>query len=562
MRCASVLLAVLLTACGQQPAENSPTPRPQIRCGSRRCAGNARSTGRPWARMPAAPPPKPSGGASSPAIPGRMNTTRWLNSRRFRRASIRPQMNCQRAPFRSLRPRIRHERRDHHRPFPRYVLALHRLGLRLIAGRSGISHRHAHRHRHDDRWPVLGHEPRHRPGRRRDRQAAAQGALCRRVRLHHRQLQLAGEHRVPLVRRLGNHRYRLGHHDGELSSAGPAGEDRHRRSRADSGTDRGHGWVPRGVREHRPYRGSVHRLAGGDPLLLRAGRTAFHHADRVQTDYARRLRLDPVCTLEQDLVPRGKGARQRGVVRHQGLGAGRHRRHWFRAVCRVPGTSRRTINRPRAGRDAGLARAAGAGHFRPRYRHRPGVRCATAWCGRDGWCCGRGCRHRRCHRSRRNGSGRRRHGWGTNGPGGRKAGRCRRACRDFGGRQCPIGVRAGSAAAGGGAKGAAAGLGNVAKTGAQAAGRSVTSGASAVGQKVADSFRAGWNGTEAGSDGAGRGQTADGTAGSQKQEQPAWAKRMHRRQQATHAATTAAHTLRGGDGGGSGQGPSLRDSDT
>ena len=111
--------------------------------------------------------------------------------------------------------------------------------------------------------------------------------------------------------------------------------------------------------------------------------------------------------------------------------------------------------------------------------------------------------------------------------------------------------QAGSASAGGGLKGAAAGVGNVAKTGAQAAG-----------QKVADSFRAGWNGTEAGSDGAGRGQTADGTAGSQKQEQPAWAKRMHRRQQATHAATTAAHTLRGGDGGGSGQGPSLRDSDT
>ena len=120
--------------------------------------------------------------------------------------------------------------------------------------------------------------------------------------------------------------------------------------------------------------------------------------------------------------------------------------------------------------------------------------------------------------------------------------------------------QAGSAAAGGG-RGAAAGLGNVAKTGAQAAGRSVTSGASAVGQKVADSFRAGWNGTEAGSDGAGPGQTADGTAGSQKQEQPAWAKRMHRRQQATHAATTAAHAARRRRGG-SGQGPSLRDSDT
>lgn len=125
-----------------------------------------------------------------------------------------------------------------------------------------------------------------------------------------------------------------------------------------------------------------------------------------------------------------------------------------------------------------------------------------------------------------------------------------------------LAFQAGSAAAGGGAKGAAAGLGNVAKTGAQAAGRRVASGASAAGQKMTDSFRAGWNGTEAGSDGAGPGQTADGTEGSQKQEQPAWAKRMHRRQQATHAATTAAHTLRGGDGGGSGQGPSLRDSDT
>ncbi|HBP5015946.1 TPA: P-type conjugative transfer protein TrbL [Pseudomonas aeruginosa] len=123
--------------------------------------------------------------------------------------------------------------------------------------------------------------------------------------------------------------------------------------------------------------------------------------------------------------------------------------------------------------------------------------------------------------------------------------------------------QAGSAAAGGGAKGAAAGLGNVAKTGAQAVGRRAASGASAAGQKVADSFRAGWNGTDAGAGAAGSGQAAagegaDGAASAPKQEQPAWAKRMHRRQQITHAATTAAHTLRGGDGGGSGQGPSLR----
>ncbi|HEM6677877.1 TPA: P-type conjugative transfer protein TrbL [Serratia marcescens] len=128
--------------------------------------------------------------------------------------------------------------------------------------------------------------------------------------------------------------------------------------------------------------------------------------------------------------------------------------------------------------------------------------------------------------------------------------------------------QAGSAAAGGGAKGAAAGLGNIAKTGAQAAGRRAASGASAAGQKMTSSFRSGWNGSS-GDDGAGAasgqsaaGDGADGAAGSQKQEQPAWAKRMHRRQQITHAATTAAHTLRGGDGGGSGQGPSLRDSDT
>jgi type IV secretion system protein TrbL len=130
--------------------------------------------------------------------------------------------------------------------------------------------------------------------------------------------------------------------------------------------------------------------------------------------------------------------------------------------------------------------------------------------------------------------------------------------------------QAGSAAAGGGAKGAMAGLGNVAKTGAQSAGRSAASGASGAAQKMTGSFRAGWNGTEAGGGAApgaaGTGQAAageatDSAASSQKQEQPAWAKRMHRRQQITHAATTAAHTLRGGDGGGSGQGPSLRGSD-
>ena len=120
--------------------------------------------------------------------------------------------------------------------------------------------------------------------------------------------------------------------------------------------------------------------------------------------------------------------------------------------------------------------------------------------------------------------------------------------------------QAGSAAAGGAR--ATAGLGNVAKTGAQAAGRRAASVLPLPGRR--------WpipsvpDGTvqrpALPAPGASTGEAADNAASSQKQEQPAWAKRMHRRQQITHAATTAAHTLRGGDG--SGQGPSLRDSDT
>lgn len=123
--------------------------------------------------------------------------------------------------------------------------------------------------------------------------------------------------------------------------------------------------------------------------------------------------------------------------------------------------------------------------------------------------------------------------------------------------------QAGSSAAGGGAKDSMAGLGNVAKAGAQSAGRAAASRASAAGQRMAAPFRAGWNGDAGAS--AGQAATSEapaGAAAAQTPEQPAWAKRLQRRQQLTHAATTAAHTLRGGDGGGSGQGPSLRDSDS
>ncbi|WP_104098148.1 P-type conjugative transfer protein TrbL [Stutzerimonas kunmingensis] len=124
--------------------------------------------------------------------------------------------------------------------------------------------------------------------------------------------------------------------------------------------------------------------------------------------------------------------------------------------------------------------------------------------------------------------------------------------------------QAGSAAAGGGAKGAMAGLGNVAKTGAQAA-----AGARSLKDRTAAAFRAdgaapaSGDGAAAASGAAAQGSAAEGDApAAAGQKQPAWAKRLHRRQQMTHAATTTAHTLRGGDGGGSAQGPSLRDSDS
>jgi len=114
----------------------------------------------------------------------------------------------------------------------------------------------------------------------------------------------------------------------------------------------------------------------------------------------------------------------------------------------------------------------------------------------------------------------------------------------------------GSAAAGGGFKGAAAGVGNVARTGAQAAGQKVAAGARAFGERVAGAFR-GDGGKAAGAPAQTGASEAGPSSAAADQQQPAWAKRLHRRQQIAHAATTAAHTLRGGDGGGSAQGPSL-----
>ncbi|KUY99096.1 MULTISPECIES: P-type conjugative transfer protein TrbL [unclassified Burkholderia] len=119
----------------------------------------------------------------------------------------------------------------------------------------------------------------------------------------------------------------------------------------------------------------------------------------------------------------------------------------------------------------------------------------------------------------------------------------------------------GSAAAGGGFKGAAAGMGNVARVGAQAAGQKVAAGARAFGERVAGAFR-GEGGSAAGASAGASASEAGSSPPTPDQEQPAWAKRLHRRQQIAHAATTAAHALRSGDGGGSAQGPSLGNSDS
>jgi len=112
--------------------------------------------------------------------------------------------------------------------------------------------------------------------------------------------------------------------------------------------------------------------------------------------------------------------------------------------------------------------------------------------------------------------------------------------------------QAGVAASGsGGMHAAGAGLANVARSGASAVGQRVASGAKAVkdgaGHFVADAAApAAAKATEA-------------SESSTPATEPAWAKQMRRKQQITHAATTAAHALRSGDAGGSGASPSLRD---
>lgn len=114
--------------------------------------------------------------------------------------------------------------------------------------------------------------------------------------------------------------------------------------------------------------------------------------------------------------------------------------------------------------------------------------------------------------------------------------------------------QAGASASGAsGVRAAGAGVANVAKTGASAVGQRVASGAKAAKERVAGFV------SEAAAPAGAASPAATDDAGPPPAE-PAWAQRMRRRQQASHAAMTAIHTLRSGDHGGNGSGPSLRDS--
>ncbi len=114
--------------------------------------------------------------------------------------------------------------------------------------------------------------------------------------------------------------------------------------------------------------------------------------------------------------------------------------------------------------------------------------------------------------------------------------------------------QAGAAASGGGAvRAAGAGVAHVAKAGAAAVGQRIASGAKAVKDRAVNFV------ADAAAPASASASSGDAGASPASASEPAWAQRMRRKQQATHAAMTTAHVLRSGDHAGGGTGPSLRD---
>jgi len=113
--------------------------------------------------------------------------------------------------------------------------------------------------------------------------------------------------------------------------------------------------------------------------------------------------------------------------------------------------------------------------------------------------------------------------------------------------------RAGAAASGAsGLRAASAGLAGVARSGASVVGQRVAAGAKAVKDRMAAVVSGATAPAAAAS-------ATDGPQTDLPANAPAWATRLQRNQRLTHGASTAAHTLRSGDHGGSGASPSLRD---
>jgi type IV secretion system protein TrbL len=114
------------------------------------------------------------------------------------------------------------------------------------------------------------------------------------------------------------------------------------------------------------------------------------------------------------------------------------------------------------------------------------------------------------------------------------------------------GTALGAAGMAAGAAAVAAGVG-----GAVLAGARMAPGAARIALGGAKPLAAGMAPAAGASAGA---QTTGASTSASAAQQPQWAKRLQRKQQLTHAATTVAHTLRGGDGGGSSPGPQISDS--
>lgn len=103
-----------------------------------------------------------------------------------------------------------------------------------------------------------------------------------------------------------------------------------------------------------------------------------------------------------------------------------------------------------------------------------------------------------------------------------------------------------------------AGVANVARGGMQAAGQRVASGARAVRDRVmaaADIGASAAAGEDTADAAISSGASADASARA-----PDWARRLHRKHRMSQGASTAAHTVRSGDHGGSGASPNLHDS--